>query len=157
MAAVIIIHSLDDALAALAAATALGCPVRLRSAPGAGAYLGPGLFAQIAAAASAAFPDADATFVLDCGHDAGTAMAALRSGIKHIRVSLEDPAQSRLADIARSQGAAIDDDDSPALDLLNTPSPYESAQKWLAAAQNCAPRGQKAELPRGSRSCTESR
>ena len=40
----IIVHSLEDAEAALAAAADLGVPVTLRSAPGAARYLGATVF-----------------------------------------------------------------------------------------------------------------
>ena len=63
----IIVHSLEDAEAALAAAADLGVPVTLRSAPGAARYLGATVFRDIAAQSGARvdFGDEDSIEALD--------------------------------------------------------------------------------------------
>ena len=81
----IIIHSLADARAALAAAQALKSPVVLASAAAAGGYAGPAWFRAVVDQARAEFPDVAATVVLDCGDEAGTVLAALQHGFTRVR------------------------------------------------------------------------
>lgn len=83
----VVIHDLDQARRALAAARRTGCPVHLVSAPGAGAYLGPALFKQIIDQARAAEPAARVTACLDCANEPGTAMDALRQGVDAISLT----------------------------------------------------------------------
>lgn len=131
----IIIHSLEDACAALAAAAELGVPVALRSGPGAAAYLGAQIFREIIEAARQEYPGVDAVGVLDCGEDAGFALAALRQGIDRIRVDLPAGTLARVADIARQCGSSLDDDPASALDLLDSDTPLERCRKWLSKTE----------------------
>ena len=130
----IIVHDIVHARAALATAAALGIAIRLRSAPGAASYLGPSVFRAMIDAARESAADADAIAVMDCGADVGRALSALRHGIERVRVNLPPAAVSRLAEIASGHGAAIDDDDDEALDLLNCPDPAATCRKWLTRA-----------------------
>ena len=132
----IIVHSLEDARAALAAAAELGVPIALRSAPGAAAYLGPQIFRAIIEAARAEYPEVNAVGVLDCGEDAGFALAALRHGIERVRVNLPAETRARVADIARQHGGAVDDDPAAALDLLDCDTPAEQCRSWLLKPRN---------------------
>ena len=132
----IIVHGLEDARAALAAAAELGVPVTLRSAPGAAAYLGAQIFRQIIETARAEYPGVDAVGVLDCGEDAGFALAALRNGVERVRVDLPAETRARVADIARQHGAALDDDPVSALDLLDCDTPAERCRTWLREPEN---------------------
>ncbi len=132
----IIVHGLEDARAALAAAAELGVPVTLRSAPGAAAYLGAQIFREIIETARAEYPGVDAVGVLDCGEDAGFALAALRNGVERVRVDLPAETRARVADIARQHGAALDDDPVSALDLLDCDTPAERCRTWLREPQN---------------------
>jgi fructose/tagatose bisphosphate aldolase len=132
----IIVHSLEDARTALAAAAELGVPVTLRSAPGAAAYLGAQIFREIIETARAEYPEADTVGVLDCGEDAGFALAALRHGIERVRVDLPAETHARVADIARQHGGALDDDPAPALDLLNCDTLAERCRSWLREPGN---------------------
>jgi hypothetical protein len=132
----IIVHSLEDARAALATAIESGASVALRSAPGAAAYLGAQIFREIVETARGEFPGVDAVGVLDCGEDAGFALAALRHGIERIRVSLPAGTRARIADIARQYGATLDDDPAPALDLLDRENPVEACRQWLREPKN---------------------
>jgi hypothetical protein len=131
----IIVHDLATAEAAVAAAAAVGVPVALCSAPGAAAYLGAPLFREIVDRARAKFPDADAVAVLDCGRDAGYALAAWRCGIERVRVDVPAPARAAIADIGRRWSAGVESDTTPALDLLNCENPLASCKNWLAAAK----------------------
>src|SRR5256885_2135234 len=81
-APVIGIHSLAQAVAALSAAAEAGRPVILASAPDAGIYAGPGWFGAVLRAAREAVPGAQFRPLLDCGDDAGAAMAAIRAGLE---------------------------------------------------------------------------
>jgi hypothetical protein len=119
----IIIHSLDHALAA----AALGSPLVLRSAVGAGGFAGVGWFAALVEAVMARHPDLAVTFILDCADEVGTAMAALRRGLTHLRFSGPAAVAAKLAAL----GAILDEDDRPALDLLGRADPEGACRAWL--------------------------
>jgi len=129
----IIIHSLAHARAALDAATALGVPVTLASAAGAGGYAGPLWFKALIEAALRDHPGVSAAAVLDCGDEAGTTLGALRAGIKHIRFTGRGDVRERLAAIAASLGATIESGaPPPALDLLDASDPARLCHAYLA-------------------------
>ena len=131
----IIIHSLDHARAALAAAAERGVPVVLASAPAAAAYLGAAVFREMAAAAAGEFPGVAVTALLDCGDDAGLALNALRHGLKRVRLAAPAPALARVADIAGQLGAVLDADPAaPALDLRDAADPVAACREWLGRA-----------------------
>jgi hypothetical protein len=72
--------------------------------------------------------------VLDCADEAGTALAALRAGIKQVRFTGPDPVRRRIADIAAALGAAVESDPvDGALDLLDRRDPKGAALTFLAA------------------------
>lgn len=128
----IVVHHVGHAEAALNAAAKNGVPVVLRSAAGAASYLGPPVFRAMVEAAREKSPMADAITVMDCGEDAGHALAALRHGLDRVRVALPAATKERIAAIARQYGAAIDDDDRPPLDLHECGDPAVECQNWLA-------------------------
>jgi fructose/tagatose bisphosphate aldolase len=129
----VIVHSLDHARAALAAARALQVPVTLASAAGAGGYAGPLWFKSLVETARADFPEVDVTAVLDCGVEAGTTLAALRHGFKCVRFTGSEAALAPLLDIAHELGAEIETGVAPdALDLLDEPDPEAAARIYLA-------------------------
>ena len=128
---IVIVHGLDDARAALAAAAELGVAVILRSAPGAAAYLGAATFREMVAEAARAHPGVAVTAVLDCADDPGLALNALREGVKAVRVAVAPAVEARIADIAAQVGAVLDDDDGPALDLLYADDPCAACRAWL--------------------------
>jgi fructose/tagatose bisphosphate aldolase len=132
----IIVHSLENARAALAAASDLAVPVTLRSAPGAAAYLGPQIFRAMIDAARIDYPEVEVVAVLDCGSDAGFALAAFRAGIECVRVELPAETSVRVADIAEQYGATLDNDHAPPLDLLDCDLPLEACRTWLAGPKN---------------------
>jgi hypothetical protein len=130
-----VIHGLDHARAALAAAAAAGRrPVALWSAPGAAGFMGAPMFREIVNAASGEFPDVDAVGVLDCGGDAGYALAALRHGIEALKVDLPPPTAAKIAAIAEGMGASIVGERPLALDLADCPEPVAACRAWLSAA-----------------------
>ena len=126
----IIIHSLDQALAAATAAEALAGPLVLRSASGAAGYAGVGWFAALAAILAERHPTVPATLILDCADEAGTAMGALRRGIRHIRFTGTPEVAAKLAAL----GAILDTDTRPALDLLGNTDPEAACRRWLIGA-----------------------
>lgn len=128
----IIVHSVEQARAALAAAAALRMPLALRSAPGAAAYLGAAVFREMIAQAAADYPEVPLTAALDCGDDPGLALNALRQGIKIVRIHCPAEVRTRLANIAGQWDAVLDDDD-PALDLLDEADPLAASQAWLGS------------------------
>jgi hypothetical protein len=113
----IIVHSLGQALVAAEAAAALGRPLTLRSARG--GALGVGWFASLATVLAERHPALDLTLVLDCADEAGTALGALRRGVKAIRIEGPSDVRAKLASLARTYGARLDDDDRPCLDLAD--------------------------------------
>jgi hypothetical protein len=114
----IIVHSLDQALVAAEAAAALGRPLTLRSAVGAGGTVGVGWFASLDRLLAERYPALEITLVLDCADEAGTALGALRRGLKAIRVEAPDAVRAKLAALAETYGARLDDDSRPVLDLV---------------------------------------
>ena len=130
----VIVHSLDHARAALAAADGLGAAVTLRSAPGAAAYLGASVFRDMVAEAALAFPDIPHTAVLDCGNDPGLALNALRHGVEALRLDAPADVRRRVADIAAQSGAVLDEDATTALDLFAVADADAACRAWLAPA-----------------------
>jgi hypothetical protein len=127
----IIIHSLAQAMAAAAAADAVGSVLVLRSAEGAGATLGAGYFASIGAILAERWPGLPVTLVLDCADEAGTALGAFRRGLKAVRFTGPLEVEVKLAAIAAAQGGTLDRDRRPALDLLNMAEPEAACRRWL--------------------------
>ncbi|TMJ60058.1 MAG: hypothetical protein E6G81_07410 [Alphaproteobacteria bacterium] len=103
----IIIHSLAHAVAALSAAAEAGRPIVLASPPEAGIYTGPGWFRDVIGAAREAVPEAKFSSILDCGDDAGAAMAAIRAGIEAIVFTGRIDVAARLSAIAAQSGASL--------------------------------------------------
>jgi hypothetical protein len=128
----IIVHSLAQALAAAAAASALGTDLVLRSAAGAGGTVGVGWFVALTTATAERYPGQKVTFILDCADEAGTALGALRRGVKHLRFTGPPEVAGRLAAVAAAAGAVLDDEPGPVLDLLGHPDPQAACRDWLS-------------------------
>jgi acyl-CoA reductase-like NAD-dependent aldehyde dehydrogenase len=132
---VVIIHSLAHACAALSAAREAGTAVTLASAPAAAGYAGPAWFQAIIERAAAAVPGAGFSAILDCGEEAGTALAALRYGVRRVRFAGDTEAGRRLAEIAAELGAAVERAAASApLDLLDCPDPAAACRRFLTGA-----------------------
>jgi len=130
----IIVHSLEDARAALAAAADLGLPVTLRSAPGAARYLGATVFRDMISKAAKPYSGLSVTAVFDCGSDPGMALGALRHGLKAIRVDVAADVRGKITDIATQSGARVEfggEDSNEALDLLDLDDPEAAVRTWL--------------------------
>ena len=94
------VHHLEQARAALAAAAELGCVIELRSAPGAAGYAGVGYLKALG-------EEVGHELLVDCGDDAGLVMAALRTGCRRIAFSGSAELARRLRDMAEQQGAVL--------------------------------------------------
>ncbi len=129
----IVVHNLDNARAALAAAAALDMPVILASPNGFAAYGGAAYFAEMIAQARAGHPQVAVTAILDCGDDAGYALAALSQGISAVRYRGAEATAARIADIAAQLGGERRRETGPALDLLDVADPYAACLDWLRA------------------------
>ena len=131
-ARVVLFHSLAHADAALAAAADLGVRVTLRTAPGAAAYAGAGHLAAIVARATAEHAGVRFEAVIDCGADAGTAMAALRAGWREIGFTGRDDVRAKLADMAGQMGARLAGEAPEALDLLDVADAGAACREYLS-------------------------
>jgi hypothetical protein len=96
----VVIHDLEQARAALAAAAELGCAIELCSAPGAAAYAGVGYLKALGDAVGQ-------ELLIDCGDDPGIVMAALRTGCRRLVFSGPADVAERLADMAAQSGATL--------------------------------------------------
>ena len=130
----VIVTSLAEAEAALAAAESVGAKVVLLSAPDAAANVGPGWFDAVVTLAAGRFPAANYVALLDCGDAPGDAMAALRHGFKQIRYA--GPRQAAISDIARELKAKVVVSRPDALDLqtieLDGNNLADACRFWLS-------------------------
>lgn len=131
----IVVHSLAQAVAALAAAREAGVTVRLVSAPAAAATLGALAFRDMIAAAEGGMSGSSAGAVLDCGDAPGLALNAMRHGIKVVRVEASPEVRRSLGDIAAQCGAALDEDRRDTLDLRDAVDARAEVRAWLEASQ----------------------
>lgn len=130
---VIVVHNLDHARAALAAAAAAGRRVRLESAPGAAGQGGVAWFNALIAIARAEHPAAKAEAVLDCGAEAGRALGAIREGAEAIRTRARAVVRAKIRAIGRAAGVRVlEGARGPALDLLAETDPAAAARDYLA-------------------------
>lgn len=132
-ASAVIIHDLDHARAALAAAVDCERPVILLSAPGAAGYAGAAWFLRVVALAAAEHPDAKWDAVLDCADRPGHVLAALRQGAMAVRFTGSKATASKLAAIAKSYGARLESGRTRALDLRGKADPLAACRSWLGA------------------------
>jgi hypothetical protein len=123
----IVIHALDHARAALAAAAACGKDVTLVSAPGAALQAGPGWFKSVVEQAREAYPRVAVTAILDCGDQPGAAMAALRLGLKDLR--FHGPAEFRGK--LEGMGAVFAPPAEASLDLREIAAPEKACATFL--------------------------
>jgi hypothetical protein len=127
----VIVHGLEDARAALAAAAEAGCGVTLLSAPAAAGYAGFGWWRALIAAARAAMPGVAVEDVLDCDDLAGIAVEALHGGCRAIVFTGPDAQAAPLAALAEVCGARMLRAAPPALDL-GLPGARRRLSAWLA-------------------------
>jgi hypothetical protein len=126
----IIVHSLDHALAAFAAADAAKIPLTLTSAHGAASQSGPAWFKALIEAAMAAYPAVVATAILDCGDEPGAVMAALRLGLSRLRFGGSEILRAKLAGMGADFVA--EPASSAQLDLLDAREPKLLCRAFLS-------------------------
>jgi hypothetical protein len=128
----VVVHDLDHARIALAAAQELGKPVTLLSAPAAASAVGPAWFAALVRQARDEFPEVDAEAILDCDRAAGRAMAALQAGFNGIVFTGSTAVLLKLADLGEDRRCTLYDLRPAALDLLDKKNPAAAVRAWLA-------------------------
>jgi len=128
----VIVHSLDQARAAIAAAADLKVPVTLMSARGMASFMGPLWFWKLLELA--ARDGVAVTGVLDCADEPGTVMAALRTGFQLVRFTGAADMRARLDDMARQMGARVEGE-TPCrvLDLVDRRDAAAACRAFLAA------------------------
>ncbi len=95
----IIVHNLEEAEAALAAGE-----TALQSAPDALFYAGSMYLLDMFRKAQAAYPKAQAAFILDCGDAGAEVIAAMQDGHKTIKSSAKPEIRAKLKAIALKNG-----------------------------------------------------
>lgn len=125
----ILVHALDDALAALEAAG--DDPVTLASAPGAAGHAGVAWWCAVKFQATARFPRAEATFMLDCGDAPGHVLGALRGGLTDVIFTGTGPERAALEAMASLMLARIHPRPAEALDLRGVRDPVSACRDWL--------------------------
>ncbi len=126
----VVVHGLDQAHDALAAAERVGVAVDLLSGPGAAAYAGAAWWLAMTRAARAAYAAVAGRDILDCADEAGIAVEALRAGIRAIVFEGAQTQAERLAAIAEAMGAEVLRSRLPALDL-GRPGAARRLEAWL--------------------------
>jgi hypothetical protein len=132
----VVVHHLEQAQGALAAAAELGCAIRLRSAPGAAAYAGVGYLEALGAAVGH-------EILIDCGDDPGIAMAALRAGCRQLAFSGNAATAQRLREMAGQTGAILVHERT-APDALDLAPDDDAAAMVRVRLQPSRPSGNKA-------------
>lgn len=129
----VIVHGLADARLALA----LGMPVTLLSAPGAGLFAGCLWWREMVAAAHATGSATQMVNVLDCADASGLALGALRCGIKRLVLWPDAPTWAGVAEIARRQDGFVLQRAPDALDLAKR-NATRQLRAWLHAGNGTA-------------------
>lgn len=81
--------------------------MQVLSPPRAGVLWGPAWWRALVDRVEAGHPGLDWQPVLDCGESAGTVLAALRLGLRHLRFTGDPALAAVLAGAARSVGATL--------------------------------------------------
>lgn len=132
-AAAFIVADIDQALAVFAAAETAAQPLHIESPPGYGAFAGGGFWKALLDAAARAHPGATVDAVLDCGEEAGAALAAIRAGVPAIRCRLRGPARARLKALAARAGVGFAEGRRPAAcDITAAGDPARAVARELA-------------------------
>jgi hypothetical protein len=131
---VLIIHSLDHALAAAEIAVELDCPLTVQSAPGAAAAVGVGWWVALTALVAERYPIARLRLVPDCADEGGAALGAIRRGVPAIRFDGPAAVAAKLQAIAAARGAELDRttaSQAATLDLGGHADPQATIRNWL--------------------------
>lgn len=133
---VIIVRTLAEAEAALAAAAEAGRAIVLLSPPGGALSAGAAFYAALAHEAAARHPAARFALRVDCADDTGAALGALRIGIPEISCRASRASKARLAALARRHNARLVPMTArtwrDSLDLQGVGDPLEACRERLA-------------------------
>lgn len=129
----VIIHDLPQARAAIDAAAAAQVRVELRSPPGGATTLGPGVFKAMDIALNRDGTAPDTPLILDCGNDAGLAMAAIRHGCRHIGIDAAETITAKLRGLAASADVCVHGPAAQVLDLGADPMLTGSSESLSAS------------------------
>jgi len=128
---VVVVHTLEQATAALAVAAELKKPIVLQSAPDAIFYAGALYLFKMFEQAQKSQPKAEATCILNCGDARAEAISAMQMGHKHIRSNAEPELREKLANIAESHGITLHTGPYEALDLSTVRNAKTACRAWL--------------------------
>lgn len=98
------VRALEDLLGLLATAAE---SLEVQSVSNAAVSHGPLYMKSLIEHARRAYPDKKLTLWVDCGNQAGVAMAALRTGLMHLIVDVSEGVWAKLQDIAEQSGAQL--------------------------------------------------
>lgn len=127
----LIVHSFDQARAALRVAQELSKPILLLTAPGDAARMGVDVLRSMVDQAAAEVGDAAFEAVIDCGGEPGTAMAALRAGWRDLVFAGDAVVTAKIMDLAHQHGARLRAGPPPARDLGDSRDPERALRAWL--------------------------
>lgn len=123
MSTAFVFHSRQHAAAALSAASRTARGVTLLTPPGAARHGGPEYLLAMIRSARPGIDEVEATAVIDCGDDAGTAMRALRCGWRNLALRARPEVVEKVSDMALQLGGVVRRDLPSALDLLSARDP----------------------------------
>lgn len=103
----IIIHTLEQALTTLKIAIESGDSVTLQSPPDAIYYAGSLYYLNLFKQAQAAYPQAKASFIFDCGDAGAEVIATIQDGHKTIKSSAKPAIRAKLKAIAAEHGVNL--------------------------------------------------
>lgn len=132
MTRTVVIHSLEHARAAMAAAAEFQMKLILFSAEGAAGNAGPAWFHKLVEAARSEYPRVEVTAVLDCGDAPGYALAALRAGCRAIRFAGRRSLKAKIRTIAESNGAVLCERRGRMLDLFGERDAEAACRAWFS-------------------------
>jgi hypothetical protein len=151
----VVIYGFADAVAALSAADGLGVPVHLEVPFTVAGSLGPAVAREIIEQAQSAVPGCRCSWVIDCGDEPGTALAAIKAGAPEVRIAVDAELRVRIADIARQSRAKLEEHPlpGPRLDLAEVADAPKACRTWLQTWFRHAEWAAKGALPSKIGSC----
>ena len=136
---VIVVHSKQEAVAALGAAARANIPILLVSQKDGASFVGAPMFRRMIDLAAKIVPSARFRAALDCGDHPGRALAAIRAGVAMIVFNPLSPAFDGIADIARQTGTVLLEPDAYGprrLDLSQIGNPVRACNHFLQGKED---------------------
>lgn len=128
-----IVHTLKQAKAALAAASVCDVYITIRTSPGASHYMGLTFLKALFEEAKKTYPKVTHGVVVDCGFDAALAHRAMVMGFNQISFSGTKTMKNKLSKIGVQLGSRLVSPRTPpnAVDLSNTQRPEHACMLYL--------------------------